>query len=152
MAVALGIILQFATWLPVGAISQQNYVWGVGMKMALSLVPNLCLSYAFGLIIGKELDTSGMNWSSLASPISTVDDLTLLHMWTMFLLDFLIYMIILWYMDNVRPGKYGLAKKFYFPFQVRNLYLHFFSKPLTNTFIVKKSYWFGESADKSCSI
>ena len=120
MAVALGIILQFATWLPVAAIRSNNYVWGVGMKMIVSLVPNLCLSYALSLIIGKELDTSGMSWSTLGSPINTVDNMTLLHTWTMFVVDFLVYMIILWYMDNVRPGKYGLAKKLYFPFQVRS--------------------------------
>ena len=118
MAVALGIILQFATWLPVAALRSKNYVWGVGMKMTVSLVPNLCLSYALSLIIGKELDTTGMSWSTLGTPINTVDNLTLLHTWTMFVVDFLLYMIILWYMDNVRPGKYGLARKFYFPFQV----------------------------------
>ena len=116
---ALGIILQFATWLPVGIIASKTYIWSVTTKMAVSLVPNLCLSFAFALIIGKELDTSGMSWSAIGRPISTVDDLTLLHVWTMFLVDFFLYLVILWYMDNVRPGKYGLAKKFYFPFQVR---------------------------------
>ena len=118
---ALGIILQFATWLPVGAVSSQTYIWSVSTKMAVCLVPNMGLSFAFMLIIGKEMDTSGMSWSTLGSPISTVDDMTLLHVWTMFFLDFLLYLIVLWYMDNVRPGKYGLAKKFYFPFQVNNL-------------------------------
>ena len=101
--------------------------------MLTSLIPNIGLDYGFMLIIGKELDTSGMGWNNLAKPISTVDDLTLLHVWFMFIVDFLLYMIILWYMDNVRPGKYGLAKKFYFPLQV--------TTKCSNFFFIKSSFF-----------
>ena len=118
MAVALGIILQFATWLPVGAVSTQRYQWSIWIKLAICLVPNLSLFFGFTLIIEKEMDTSGMKWESLGKPTSNIEDLTLLHVWMMLLVDFLLYMLILWYMDNVRPGKFGLAKKLYFPFQV----------------------------------
>lgn len=38
--------------------------------------------------------------------------------WAMLLADMLIYGIIIWYVDAIFPGKYGVAKKWYFPFQV----------------------------------
>ena len=34
----------------------------------------------------------------------------------MFLLDIVLYSIIIWYVDKIAPGKYGVAEKWYFLF------------------------------------
>jgi hypothetical protein len=38
--------------------------------------------------------------------------------WGMFVANMIIYGLITWYIDSVKPGKYGVAKKWYFLFQV----------------------------------
>ena len=123
MAVALGIVLHFGTWIPGAFITPENYfTWSVGTKMAISLVPNMGFSFGFLLIWFKETDGSGgMDWSGIAEPINASDNLTLLDIWLCNLISSAIFIVILWYMDNVRPGKYGIAQKLYFPFQVDNL-------------------------------
>ncbi len=42
----------------------------------------------------------------------------------MLFVDAVIYAIIAWYMEHVKPGPYGQARPFYFPFLVRQ-YSHF---------------------------
>ncbi len=37
----------------------------------------------------------------------------------MLFVDAVIYAIIAWYMEHVKPGPYGQARPFYFPFLVR---------------------------------
>ena len=89
------------------------------MKTGISLVPNMGFTFGFMLIWFRETDGSGgMTWSRIAEPITASDNLTLLHVWLGNLLSTVIFNIILWYVDNVRPGKYGIAQKLYFPFQV----------------------------------
>ena len=34
----------------------------------------------------------------------------------MLIFDTFLYMVLTWYIEGVRPGKYGVAKPFYFPF------------------------------------
>lgn len=35
----------------------------------------------------------------------------------MLVLDTVLYMVLVWYIEGVWPGRYGVAKKFYFPLQ-----------------------------------
>jgi hypothetical protein len=44
--------------------------------------------------------------------------MTMSVVWGMFVADMFIFFVIVWYVDAIKPGKYGVAKKFYFPFQV----------------------------------
>ena len=62
---------------------------------------------------------AGLQWSTLFRRIRPEDPLTMGSVWIMFLVDIVFYGLVVWYMDNVAPGKYGVAKKFYFLFQVR---------------------------------
>ena len=38
--------------------------------------------------------------------------------WILLLVDVLIYGFLTWYMDSIKPGPFGVAKKWYFLFQV----------------------------------
>ena len=44
--------------------------------------------------------------------------MTLVDIWCCHLISSLVFILLLWYLDNVRPGKYGLAQPWYFPFTV----------------------------------
>ncbi len=46
------------------------------------------------------------------------EPLTMGAIWGMFIADMIIYGAITWYIDAVKPGKYGVARKWYFLFQV----------------------------------
>ena len=125
LAVALGIVLHFGTWLPGGFITPESYfAWSLGTKIAISLVPNLGFTFGFIMMWFRETNGSGgMNWSNVASPVISSDNMTLVHVWGCHLISSLVFTILLWYLDNVRPGKYGVAQPWYFPFTVRLLRL-----------------------------
>ena len=71
LAVALGIVLHFGTWLPGGFITPESYfAWSLGTKIAISLVPNLGFSFGFIMMWFKETSGSGgMKWSNVNKPV-----------------------------------------------------------------------------------
>ena len=120
MSVALGIVLHFGTWLPAGFITPENYFsWSMGTKMAISLVPNLGFQFGFIMMWFKETDGSaGMTWDAVNKPVVLSDNLTLVDIWASHIVTCIIFLVLLWYLDNVRPGKFGVAQPLYFPFTV----------------------------------
>lgn len=58
----------------------------------------------------------GITWTTLFSRISPDDPLTMGSVLLMFLLDIVLYSVIIWYIDKIAPGKYGVAEKWYFLF------------------------------------
>ena len=51
---------------------------------------------------------------------------------TMLLADTFIYAILVWYIESIHPGTYGIPRPWYFPFQL--------------------SYWFGPQASLDCEM
>ena len=68
------------------------------------------------------LSGSGVQWSNIDMPPNIDDDFTILHCVLFLVFDIIFYSIITWYVDEVKPGQYGLLKPLYFPFTVRNLF------------------------------
>ena len=126
LSVALGIILHFGTWIPSAFITPDSYfLWSKGIKMAIALIPNMGAVITFIIIALKEDSAAdGLTWGELNNPLNASDNLTLLDLWGSNIISCVLWILILWYMDNVRPGKFGVAKKLWFPFQ--------------------RSYWCGE--------
>lgn len=46
------------------------------------------------------------------------DELTPAMILLMLVVDLLLYLLLVWYVDQVSPGKYGVPLPFYFPLQV----------------------------------
>ncbi|PRD32326.1 UNVERIFIED_CONTAM: ATP-binding cassette sub-family A member 2 [Trichonephila clavipes] len=74
----------------------------------------------------------GVQWSNIAiSPVED-DEYSLLSVAIMMLIDAILYSVLVWYIENVHPGSYGLPKPWYFPFT--------------------KTYWFGSMrGDSDCA-
>ena len=74
---------------------------------------------AFGLgctfIVQWELRQEGLTWSNLNVPAVEDDHLGVLAMVVIMGLDAVLYMLITWYIEGVFPGRYGVAKPWYFP-------------------------------------
>ncbi|XP_069469529.1 ATP-binding cassette sub-family A member 13 [Ambystoma mexicanum] len=75
---------------------------------------------AFGqgifMIIFFEGQNTGIQWSNLYEPLEQTGAMTFGWASAMIFIDSIIYFVIGWYLSNVIPGKYGLAKPWYFPF------------------------------------
>lgn len=63
-----------------------------------------------------------MQWNKLNWGPDTYDTYSMLHAMIMLVVDIVIFAIITWYVDSIRPGEFGTPKPFYFPFQV--IYIH----------------------------
>ncbi len=61
---------------------------------------------------------AGLQWSNFYKPVSVDDSFTMGHVFLMLVIDCIIYGLIVWYVDNINPGSYGIPKPWYFPFTV----------------------------------
>ena len=72
----------------------------------------------------------GMQWGNFYRPVNVDDELTMLYMWLIMLFDAFICFVIVWYVENIKPGDFGVPKPWYFPFTVsihdtcHGIYLH----------------------------
>jgi len=69
----------------------------------------------------QESQALGVQWSNLFTRSDPANALTMGAIWAMFIANMAIFGFITWYIDAVKPGKYGVARKWYFLFQVRSL-------------------------------
>ena len=63
----------------------------------------------------------GVQWSNFHEPVNVSDNFTMIHVYTMLLIDCVLYGLICWYVEAVNPGEYGIPKKWYFPVTVRRM-------------------------------
>ncbi|XP_050413869.2 phospholipid-transporting ATPase ABCA3 [Patella vulgata] len=114
-AAAAGILF-FATYVPYFFISTNYETMTRTEKLAACLLSTQAMSmgaYTIGLYEGTG---DGIQWSNIAEPATVDDNFSMLDAILMMLGDTAIYMIIVWYVDNVHPGEFGVPKPFYFPF------------------------------------
>ena len=62
---------------------------------------------------------AGLHWETMNDRSTPKDPVTMNVIFGMFIVDMIIYGLITWYVDGVKPGQYGVAKKWYFPVQVK---------------------------------
>ncbi|XP_067683948.1 phospholipid-transporting ATPase ABCA3-like [Haliotis asinina] len=85
-------------------------------KLASCLLFNVGMAFGANVISLYEGAGSGVQWSNFHEPATVDDNFTLLDAILMLLGDTAIHLLITWYLDNVRPGEFGVPKPFYFPF------------------------------------
>ena len=61
----------------------------------------------------------GLQWSNMAQGASVDDDFTMLNVIVMLLIDSALYLVVMWYVEAVFPGEYGIPQPWYFPVLVR---------------------------------
>ena len=78
------------------------------------------LTFRQALKVLQSLEgTGGLQWNNLWGRIEPDDPMTMGLYWLMFLVDIAIYASIMWYIDTIKPGTYGVGRKWYFPFEVQ---------------------------------
>ena len=111
LALNIGILIHILTFIIPFINSPTDY----STKMAMGLIPNINLIWGMKMLSSAESRGSGLQWSNIFSRGEPDDPLTMGAVWLMFLLDCLIFALIILYMDKVAPGKFGVARPWYFP-------------------------------------
>ena len=58
---------------------------------------------------------AGVQWKTINQGSSVDDDFTLLHVIIMLFADSVLYLLVTFYVEAVRPGDYGVPQPWYFP-------------------------------------
>ncbi|XP_041364383.1 uncharacterized protein LOC121379797 [Gigantopelta aegis] len=115
LAVLTVLIVYFFSYLPYVILFSLE----VGMQFWQKILACLSSTTAFGFgamyIARLELTTDGLQWSNVDKSPILGDPMTFQWACIMMLIDSFIYLVIGWYIRNVKPGKYGISKPWYFP-------------------------------------
>eukprot|EP00794_Sanderia_malayensis_P008046 gene8046-8908_t len=131
ISAACGGIIYLATYLPFSIIIWFEDKMTYSHKAVANLLSTTGLGMACRYLARWEEQGEGAQWSNYYKSTVIGDDYSLGTCVNMMLLDALLYMIILWYIENIMPGQYGIPRRWYFPFT--------------------KSYWLGSRHRKSFS-
>ena len=99
------------------------FIWWKNMffklKVFLALLyPNLGFYYGVQVLQVQEGTGAGCQFSNLFTRTLPDDPITMGVIWILFLANVVIFGFLTWYMDSIKPGPFGVAKKWYFIFQV----------------------------------
>ncbi len=89
------------------------YEMPLGAKVAMCLLPNAALYVGFQGIFSFEKVALGLPLGDVGQEFAT-DDMTMGYVWAMLCVDAVLYALVTWYMDHVKPGPYGQARPVYF--------------------------------------
>ncbi len=123
IAAAGGGISWFASYVPYFFISMYYDLFNTPQKTASCLDFNVAMAFGAYLIGNFEGQGTGVRWSNLFQGVTVDDGFTFGAVLMMLLIDCFVYGIIMWYIEAVKPGEFGIPQPWYFPF--------------------KKSYWCG---------
>ncbi|XP_073763802.1 phospholipid-transporting ATPase ABCA1 isoform X1 [Danio rerio] len=116
LAAACGGLLYFLLYLPHVLCYAWRDVLGFGAKIATSLLSCVAFGYGCENFSTYEAQGVGIQWSNIRSSPQDNDRYSFIVSIFMMLFDALIYWTLTWYIENVYPGQYGIAKPWYFPF------------------------------------
>uniref|UniRef100_A0A8D8MPF5 ATP-binding cassette sub-family A member 3 n=2 Tax=Culex pipiens TaxID=7175 RepID=A0A8D8MPF5_CULPI len=110
-------LMWFVFVMPFNVTSQSYDSMTTSTKLGLSLFSNSAMSFAILSTIRMEANQQGLRWESLFTPATIDDGLSVGLVIVMLLVDAVIYLAIAMYVEQVRPGEFGVAKPWYFLFQ-----------------------------------
>ncbi|KAL9700794.1 hypothetical protein quinque_004235 [Culex quinquefasciatus] len=110
-------LMWFVFVMPFNVTSQSYDSMTTSTKLGLSLFSNSAMSFGILNTIRMEANQQGLRWESLFTPATVDDGLSVGLVIVMLLVDAVIYLAIAMYVEQVRPGEFGVAKPWYFLFQ-----------------------------------
>lgn len=111
-------LIWFATFAVFMFTQMINETMSAPVKITLCLLSNTAIGYAFQMIIIAEGTMQGLQWANFFEPISYSENFQPAHVAFMLILDSVMYMAIAVYVENIRPGMYGVPLPWYYPFTV----------------------------------
>ncbi|CAI7992152.1 ATP-binding cassette sub-family A member 2 [Geodia barretti] len=124
----VGFLGWFMNYVPYLFVPGQYNNLDLGGKIAFCILSNSCMGLGINTISLLEIRGEGVQWGNFAEDISLDDDFHLGYVFLMLIVDSIVYMLIAWYVNGVKPGQYGVPKPIYFPFQPS----YWLGRPLTS--------------------
>ena len=87
--------------------------WAMGITM-----PNMGLFMGCKVLTVLEANGLGLQWDNVSQSVYETTKLSMMDVFLMFIIGIVLYLVIMWYLEGIMPGKFGVARKYYFPFQV----------------------------------
>ncbi|CAH1785688.1 unnamed protein product [Owenia fusiformis] len=120
LAAACAGIIYFLTYVPYMYVAIREEAAGDRIAAWAKSIASLMSTTAFGLgskyFAYYEIEGIGVQWNNIyISPVEN-DQYNLLSVCLMMMFDCILYFILVWYIEHVHPGSYGLPKPWYFPF------------------------------------
>ncbi|KAF2885019.1 hypothetical protein ILUMI_21135 [Ignelater luminosus] len=110
-----------------------NFINRPGTKLrtkmlCASIIPNTLMRFGYKEIAVYEVRQIGVSWGNLFKPASgaTSADISMGVVFLMFVFTSTLFLVLTFYMENVKPGPYGLPKPLHYPIQ---FILQMFAQP-----------------------
>ncbi|KAK9511087.1 hypothetical protein O3M35_005719 [Rhynocoris fuscipes] len=116
LAAACAGIIFFIVYLPYPFLARWMTLLTPLHKSLLSLSANVALGVGTAYIAFYEEQGIGMHWDNIDKSPIFADEFNFTYVICFLLLDFVIYLILTWYIEAVFPGQYGIPRPWYFPF------------------------------------
>ena len=118
LASAVAGIVFFVWYLPyVLYRAWQTEITSNAPKFMLCLFSNVAFGFGCTYFAYFEQQGTGVQWHNLNDSPVFQDDFSMGYVILMMYIDALIYLLLALYIEQVFPGEYGVARKWYFPFQ-----------------------------------
>ncbi|XP_072454014.1 phospholipid-transporting ATPase ABCA3-like isoform X2 [Notamacropus eugenii] len=114
MASSVGFLIYFISYLPYAYIQSNYKNLTLSKKLFSCLLSNVAMHLGITLLIKSEIKGTGLHWKELRQPVTTEDDLSFGYILGMLLFDSFIYALVIWYMESVFPGEYGIPQPWNF--------------------------------------
>ena len=88
----------------------------VYVRFIICLFSNSCVAIGELIIARREVEQVGAQWTNILTPKENYDEFSLIYVYTMLILDTILYLLLTWYIDEVSPKEYGHRRPLYFPF------------------------------------
>lgn len=92
---------------------------GLWPKIGASLLVNTGMGFGFKVLGRYESAMIGVQWNNLFTPVTPDDDMTLGYVMLALLVASIIQMTLALYIEQIKPGDFGVAEPWYFPFTVK---------------------------------
>ncbi|KAK7500956.1 hypothetical protein BaRGS_00007836, partial [Batillaria attramentaria] len=113
LAILSVLIIYFISFLPYVILLSAEVGMTFWQKTLACLSSTTAFSFGAVFITRLEEETTGLQWSNVNMKLS--DSVSFSWMVYMMLIDSAIYLVLGWYIRNIKPGKYGKAQPWYFP-------------------------------------
>ncbi|XP_006872052.1 PREDICTED: ATP-binding cassette sub-family A member 3-like [Chrysochloris asiatica] len=113
-ATAIGGFIYFASYLLYFVISPHYVRMTFRTKLFSCLLSNVAMQFGINLLVKFESIGVGVKWRNLKKPFNLNDDFAFGHVMVMLLADAFLYAVVIWYVEAVFPGDYGVPQPWYF--------------------------------------
>ena len=118
MAAACSGLIYNSLYMPYMLLENWDLYLGYYSKRLWSLICSISFAYGCNAVSQLEMQGEGLQWENLNYKTS-VTRLSMAESIVYLWIDSLLYIVLVWYLENAFPGEFGIAKPWYFPVSLK---------------------------------